>query len=267
MFEDYINRWHLVADGDPIVTRGAQLLPVRRNGVAAMLKVATEAEEKFGGLLMAWWGGQGAAPVLAIEGDAILLERAQGQRSLTEFARNGRDEEATRIICDAVAALHAPRNKPLPELIPLPVWFRALHPAAVRYGGLFVRSAAAANVLLSSPQDVGVLHGDIHHGNILDFGPRGWLAIDPKRLYGERGFDYANLFCNPDRSIATERSIFLRRVEIVSEAARIHRTRLLQWILAWCGLSAVWMIEDGDDGGFDMTVAQFAADELKAGDR
>jgi hypothetical protein len=44
------------------------------------------------------------------------------------------------------------------------------------------------------------LHGDIHHDNILDFGRRGWLAIDPKRLFGERGFDYANLFCNPDLS-------------------------------------------------------------------
>jgi streptomycin 6-kinase len=29
------------------------------------------------------------------------------------------------------------------------------------------------------------------------------LAIDPKRLVGERGFDYANIFCNPDRHTAT----------------------------------------------------------------
>jgi len=53
-------------------------------------------------------------------------------------------------------------------------------------------------LLLADQHDVGVLHGDIHHGNILDFGPRGWLTIDPKGLIGERDFDYANLFCNPD---------------------------------------------------------------------
>jgi streptomycin 6-kinase len=57
---------------------------------------------------------------------------------------------------------------------------------------------SVANVLLSSPQDEVVLHGDLHHGNILDFGTRGWLAIDPKGLLGERGFDYANIFTNPD---------------------------------------------------------------------
>jgi len=34
-------------------------------------------------------------------------------------------------------------------------------------------------------------------------GPRGWLAIDPKGLCGERGFDFVNIFCNPDFALAT----------------------------------------------------------------
>ena len=38
--------------------------------------------------------------------------------------------------------------------------------------------------LLTLERDVVPLHGDIDHGHILDFGPRGWLAIDPKRLIG-----------------------------------------------------------------------------------
>jgi hypothetical protein len=46
-------------------------------------------------------------------------------------------------------------------------------------------------------RDVVVLHGDMHHENILKFSSRGWLAIDPKGLVGERGFDYANIFCKP----------------------------------------------------------------------
>jgi streptomycin 6-kinase len=95
------------------------------------------------------------------------------------------------------------------------------------------RSADAARTLLSSPRDIGALHGDIHHDNILDFGPRGWLAIDPNRLCGERGFDYANLFCNPDmddpsRSVAVVPERFQRRLEIVAERAQLERARLLQ---------------------------------------
>src|SRR3546814_5307028 len=105
------------------------------------------------------------------------------------MARNGRDDEAGRISCALAARRHAPRGKPLPELIPLSRWFTELWPAAAQHGGLLSTAAATARELLAEPQDVAVLHGDLHHENVLDAGPRGRLAIDPKRLAGERGFD------------------------------------------------------------------------------
>jgi streptomycin 6-kinase len=46
-------------------------------------------------------------------------------------------------------------------------------------GGVLTKSATAARDLLAVPQNVAPLHGDIHHGNILDGDERGWLAIDP----------------------------------------------------------------------------------------
>ena len=267
MFEPYLSRWRLTADGAPIVTPRAHLVPVRRDGEAAMLKVATEPEEKHGGLLMAWWDGQGAARVLAMDDDAILLERAQGTRSLSTYAREGRDEEATLVLCDAIAALHAPRAKPLPALIPLIVWFEALAPAAATHGGVLARCSAIAQDLLATPQEVGALHGDIHHDNVLDFEARGWLVIDPKRLLGERGFDYANLFCNPESAGAgaqggTQAALvvahFDRRLELVTERSGLDRRRLLQWIAAWCGLSAAWWMGDGVTPEVDLRVAELA---------
>ena len=263
MFEEYLSRWNLVEDGEPISTHSSRLLPVRQDGVPAMIKIAMEAEEKFGGELMSWWDGQGAARVLAQEGDAILLERAEGIRSLEKMACNGEDDEATRILCEAIARLHAPREKPLPYLIPLDEWFRGLEPAAAKYGGILLRCAATARELLATPQDTVVLHGDIHHGNILDFGARGWLAIDPKRLIGERGFDYANLFCNPDKKIATMPGRLARRAEIICEISGLDRKRLLQWVLAWSGLSAAWWLGDGIEAEADLTVAELAAAELQ----
>ena len=65
MFDEYLARWALTPDGDPIVTPFSRLLPVRRHGAPAMLKIALEAEEKLGSRLMVWWDGQGAARVLA----------------------------------------------------------------------------------------------------------------------------------------------------------------------------------------------------------
>ena len=122
-------------------------------------------------------------------------------------------------------------------------------------------------MLLAEPRDVCVLHGDLHHNNVLDFGARGWLAIDPKHLIGDRAFDYANIFTNPDLDhpqwpVATIPERFARRLEIVTDAAKIERTRMLRWILAWTGLSAAWYLDDGDPAEVDLRVAEFASAEL-----
>lgn len=260
MFSEYLERWTLTQDGDPIITHSSRLLPVCRGGMPAMLKVATTAEESRGGAVMAWWNGRGAARVLAHEGDALLLERAG--ISLANFVRAGRDDEATRIICAAVAELHAPRSLPPPDLVSLTEWFEALQPAAAMHGGILRRSAETASELLATQRDVTVLHGDIHHDNILNFGSRGWLAIDPKGLRGERGFDYANLFCNPDHETETLPGRLTRRIELVAEAAALEPTRLLRWILAWAGLSAAWLIDDGVSPKCALTVAELAEAKL-----
>lgn len=42
IFDDYLVRWGLVRDGEPIITRSSVLLPVHRNGVPAILKIAGE---------------------------------------------------------------------------------------------------------------------------------------------------------------------------------------------------------------------------------
>ncbi len=268
LFQRYLKRWSLAPDGKPIVTPRAQLLPVRQNGQPAMLKVATEPEEMFGALLMAWWDGDGAARVLAHEGPARLLERATSGRSLSELVSSGRDDEASRIMCRLIERLHVPRPRPLPELVPLTQWFRDL--TGFSQDGLLARARTQAIALLAEPRQSTVLHGDIHHDNVLDFGERGWLVIDPKRLIGDHHFDYTNLFCNPDLVTAANPELFARRLTAVCETAGLERKRLLQWILAWTGLSAVWCLNDvesvdvtdKDRLNIDLKVAELAAAEL-----
>ena len=261
-FDRYLALWDLSQDGEPIFTRSGALLPVRRKGLPAMLKIAREEEERRGGLLMAWWNGEGAPQVLALEGDALLMERVEGRASLAEMARCGRDDEASSIMCRVAAALHAPRNRPAPRLVPLSRWFEALDPAASRHGGILRHAATAARELLDTQRDVAVLHGDIHHGNVLDAGSRGWLAIDPKGLLGERGFDFANIFCNPDHRTAVAPGRLSRQADVVAATAGLERTRLLKWILAYSGLSAAWFLEEDAAPDASLEVAALAAAEL-----
>ena len=103
-----LRRWQLRPDGDGFATPGSELLPVRLpDGTAAMLKVARDRDERTGAALMQWWNGDGAARVFGLEGDALLMERAQGPGSLLAMAQQGQDDAASRIACGVVARLHA----------------------------------------------------------------------------------------------------------------------------------------------------------------
>lgn len=263
MFRDHLNRWALTPDGEAIHTHGSDLLPVRFQGQPAMLKLARTAEEQVGHAVMEWLGGVGAARVYAHEGAALLMERLTDDRPLAALAYGGQDDEATRILCAAAAELHRPRTGTPPTVPHLHSWFRSLW-AAEGAGGLFSLAATTARALLAEPHNDLILHGDIHHGNVLHSRGRGWLAIDPKGLRGERTFDYANILCNPDTSWAARPGRLARQAHVIAEAAGLERARLLRWALAYAGLSAAWWQEDGDrlEAERVLTLAAIAAAEL-----
>lgn len=264
VFEPHLSRWGLVPDGEPIVTHSSRLLPVLQGGAPAMLKLPAVEDERRGYLPLAYWNGDGAARLLARteNGDAMLIERAMGRRSLAALARNGADDEATAILCEAIAGLQKPRGPVPAGLIPLETWFTELFPMAARQGGILARSAAAASELLAAQREIVPLHADLHHDNVLDFEARGWLAIDPKCVIGDRAFEYTILFCDPDLAdpeppVAIVPGRFEHRLEIVLAKSGLERRRLLMWILAWCGLSAAWFLGDDDPlAGINLIIAE-----------
>jgi streptomycin 6-kinase len=254
-FSPWLTRWSLEPAGEPIRTPGSHLLPVLQHGKPAMLKLPEGEHERRGYLPLDYWNGDGAARLLARSehGEAMLIERATGSRSLAALARSGAagDDEATVVLCDAIAALQKPRGPVPAGLIPLEVWFKDLFPMAQQHGGILARAAAAATESLPAQREIVPLHADLHHDNVLDFETRGWLAIDPKSVIGDRAFEYTILFCDPDLAdpeppVAILPGRFERRLEIVLAKSGLERKRLLKWILAWCGLSAAWFLEDED---------------------
>jgi streptomycin 6-kinase len=198
--------------------------------------------------------------VLAHRDEALLLERATGPRDLVRMVADGHDDEATRTICLAAERIHEASGLVLdradpPELVDLATWFRELFANADSLGPQHRRGADVAATLLDEPRDPVVLHGDLHHGNVLDFGERGWLAIDPKGLVGEAGFDYCNLLCNPSHERALQPGRLERQFGVVVEASGIERSRLARWLVAWCALSSTWFALDDDPARAASTTA------------
>ena len=237
-----------------------------------MLKVATEAEERRGAETMIWWAGGGAAACLPTPAMHCSWSVPTGEGSLVEMVRK-------TIAMTRQAASSAPLRARLLRSAMHPP-----HPVARAFDAVVCRArtrrhsargpppslaSATAHDLLDDPRDAVVLHGDIHHGDILDFGcpQRVELAIDPKHLVGRTTtFDFVNILRNPDDRGTLAPGRFPRQATVVADAGGLDRTRpFFKWTLAFTGLSAASILGDGDEPGPDFAVAELAAAELSWG--
>jgi streptomycin 6-kinase len=257
-----IAAWNLVADGAELETPSSWLLPVRQGAVPAMLKIhKPESDERPGTDYLRYVGGDGAVRVLAADDDALLMERPTGTRSLLDMAVAGDDRGAAEILATTVAKLQAPRGGAVPPtLVPLERHFASLFDLAHEHP-LLHRSAACARALLASPRDVIALHGDLHHSNVLDGGPRGWLAIDPKGLLGERTYDVANLLGNPwpHGDIVHDSGRMLAIGRLYADRLGMDADRVLAFALAHAGLAASWHLDDRSAPAYRLKCAEVLA--------
>jgi streptomycin 6-kinase len=65
--------------------------------------------------------------------------------------------------------------------------------------------------------------------------------------------------------VARTPECFASRLAIVVERTGIERQRMLQWIIAWTGLSAAWDIGDNLSPEIELRVAEMAVAEFDRG--
>lgn len=202
------------------------------------------------------WKGEGAARL--IDGDsgegALLMERVMPGERLSEAAARG-DEDATSIALASMQRLH--RTPLIADVPTLASWTAGLERAQVAgFAPVLVGRAlrARGELLASSPAPV-LLHGDLHHANLLSSERAGWLAIDPKGVIGDPAYEPAVFLSNPrdqiveggEAAAAFERWI-PRRVDQL--AAHFDRQRMLGWAFVQAVLAAWWTVEDHAGNGY-----------------
>ena len=105
------------------------------------------------------------------------------------------------------------------------------------------------NALLTSMRTEVLLHGDLHHDNILKNGDT-WLTIDPKGIIGEPEFEIAAFDFIQAFELANDREakeLFLNRIKIIAEKSNLSAKRIRDWAFVRLVLSAIWYIEDNGD--------------------
>ena len=246
-------------------TPTSTLYKVSWNGCPAVLKMLSPRglrDEEAGVIALEWFEGEGAALLYRRDHESHLMEYMDGE-DLKAMVSRGDDEKATLILADILNKLHRPRKSAVPRrLTPLSRRFESLFDKADEdesngVDSIYVRAATIADRLLDNPGAQCVLHGDLHHENVLFSSVSGWLAIDPKGLFGERTYDAANILCNPiglDDLVANEARL-LRNAEILATTAGFDLDRLLAFTYAHACLSACWSEEDGGDPSLALCVA------------
>ncbi|MBT2439639.1 hydroxyurea phosphotransferase [Streptomyces sp. ISL-36] len=247
----WLDRWGLRQTGPSMYGAASLVLPVTRtsDGTRAALKMRLVDEESAGeaaGLRM--WGGRGSVRLLDEDPETgtLLLERLDEGRHLSTL---GDTRQATRILAELLARLVA---------VPAPAGLRRLADiaaamlvdvpeAAGRLGEedarLLKDCAAAVREVVGEPGDR-LLHWDLHTDNILAADREPWLAIDPKPLVGDPGFDLMPALTSgfdPDPAET------LWRFDLLTEVLGLDRARAAAWTLGRVLQNGLWAVEDGED--------------------
>ena len=223
----------------------------RRAGQSVVLKVIKRQNEEWrGGEILDAFEGRGVVRVFEHVDGAMLLERLSPGTSLVTMALGGSDDAATAVLAETIGTM-SPRT--LLDGVPTAKdWGVAFE----RYGASRDRQIPKALVsagewmysqLYASQSRVRLLHGDLHHDNVLHDEERGWLAVDPKGVVGELEYEVGAALRNPyeQPELFGEPSTIRRRVDCFARVLGLDANRVLSWAFAQTVLAAIWLIEDG----------------------
>lgn len=244
---------------------------VRADGTEAVLKLGVPnplLAQEVAALQL--YDGRGAVRLLEADPDegALLLERLRPGTLLAELVD---DDAATLIAAETMQQLW----RPLPDghpFVPVARWAAGLQGMRLRFHGgtgplradLVELAEGLFAELLVDMDEVVLLHGDLHHFNIVAAEREPWLALDPHGAAGEPVYETGALLRNRFQHLATataRQRLQARRVALLAERLGLDRQRILSWGVAQAVLSAWWDIEDNAEG---WGAAMMCAEDLAA---
>lgn len=199
------------------------------------------------------WAGRGAVRLLEFDHDrgALLLERAEPGTSAATLVPDA-DPAATDILVDLMRDLHAaavPAGVPALETLADGFAAHLAGPDGPLPRRLVTSAAGLFRELCADAVPPVLLHGDLHHDNVLRALRRPWLAIDPHGYVGDPGYDLGALLYNPLTGRRNVVPLLPARIDRLVAGTGIPRDRVLAWGFVQAVLSEVWSCEDG--GGPD----------------
>ena len=193
---------------------------------------------------------------------AMLLERLEPGELLLDVDD---DREATSVAAGLMTRLRRP-VPPKHRFHNIWEWMQGLEPLRSAFDGgagpVPVSLVERAEAHLRNPSgEEALLHGDLHHFNILSAGREPWLSIDPKGIVAEPEYEAAAFLRNNLLDGPEPRTMLSMRIDQLAEEAGLDRERMIGWGLADRVLSAWWSYEEsGRPDESDLAVAAMYAE-------
>jgi streptomycin 6-kinase len=227
---------------------------IRADGTPVVLKIGVPNPELVTEIeALRLFNGGGVVRLLDADPDQglLLLERLRPGTSLSRLTD---DEQATSIAANLMRQMW----RPVPSEHPFPTvakWAVGLNRLREHfYGGcgpfprdLVEMAEVRFGELIDPMSEPVLLHGDLHHDNILAAERQPWLALDPKGVIGEAAYEVGALLRNPMLDLLRQprpRRVLARRVDQLAEELGFDRSRLLGWGTAQAVLAGWWSYED-----------------------
>ncbi len=182
------------------------------------------------------------------QGGILLHQAIPGKTLVSLFPRE--DLEALKIACQSAALLHqAPVPKDHPFLL-LEDWLKIIDQEwDLPLSQLHLARKLKNNLLRDSKSQV-LLHGDLHHGNILSDKEK-WVVIDPKGVIGDPLYDMTGcLLREPFEQLMQQPDVFNllnQRMEFVAHFTHKPLKEIWAWTYVQTVMSICWSLEDGQD--------------------
>lgn len=170
----------------------------------------------------------------------LLLEKISPGTSLLDISAKD-DEEATRIFLKVLQKL--PRITSSYSFEIVEEYYRLIEKSNLIPLDIKERAKEMISFLKQLYLKSYLLHGDLHHENVLYSKEKGWLCIDPKGIIGPIEFEIALFLLNP---LSLEPSIerFNKRCAIIHKELNIDRETLLYFACLRTLLGWIWSEED-----------------------
>lgn len=250
----YREKWSLEGVQRYLDTSSSLLFKVLYKDKPSILKIFKNgSDETRSWVALKAYGGFGAVKIYKHTDSAILMQEIRSTNSLVDIIKSGCDEDGTIIFCDIIKKLHR-RNGDSTFLLPILDLAQGFNRYADSGNSIvsdyFLKKAQKIFLDLESTQKTKViLHGDLHHFNILHDKKYGWLAIDPKGYIGEPEFEIGAYLKNPVGfpRFFLDKKLITQRIKIVEDRLGYDRDRMLKWAFSLTILSVIWNIEAKKD--------------------